>query len=255
MYTNCFHRILSAELFKLKNNLVRNFFCLFPVIITLPIAIFIYCKFSNLTSNPWMIMGNYCFRLYALLYPMIIAFVVYAFQNVEQKNNTYKQLFVFPVSKLKLYAAKWCVSMFYMLISVLIAFISFYLAGIILGSLRPDLAFSYYNIDNVIYVFFVRLFIAAICVVSIQNVISILFHQFIVSVSIATIGCIFGFLFYMWEYIDYYPYMYILIAFLDFYDESDILFSQANIIALCYTMVFSIGGYFVFKIKYKYNAL
>lgn len=244
-----FHNILSTEFYKLKNNTAKILLLCFPALISLLIAGIMYARFSNITSNPWLIFGSYCFQLYSFLYPLLLSFVVFSFLNIEYQNQGFKQLFTLPVPKLKLYLAKYSAALFYTIISIVIAFVSYFLICNLLGIIRPDLAFQDYTIENQTYIFFFRLLIASVCVCSIQFVLSLIFPNFIIPVSMATVGTIFVMFISRWEYIDYYPYSSIYLATMDWSSSAIDLFPNYMIMTMIYFLVFSVFGYFVFERK------
>lgn len=246
--TISFFNILFSEIYKSKDNIGIWSLFLFPIGIEFFIACIMYIKYTNSMINPWIVYGNYCFYLFSFLYPIIAAFAIFAFHNIEYHNNGYKRLFTLPVPKWKLYIAKSCISIIYMFISVLNAFIFYFLSGNLLGICCPDLAFQEYTVRDIVYPFFFKLFCSIICISSIQWVLSLIFSNFIVPVCIASFATIAGLLIQYWKYAEYYPYCNILISAYQ-YEETTILFPKYIIIALIYTAIFYIVGYFIFRRK------
>ncbi|MDR1878535.1 MAG: ABC transporter permease, partial [Bacteroidales bacterium] len=207
-----FVNIFAAEYYKLKRHHGKWLLLLFPAVTNLFVGAIIYKAYSDIIFNPWIILGQYSFYIFAMLYPVVIAFVVHSFQNMEYQNNTYKQLFTFPVSKLKLYLAKSLLYCCLFSISILIAFVCYFLVGNVLSIIRPDLSFQHYDIRPTLYVFFFKMFCALICISFIQSFLSFMFRSFVIPVSIAAFITCLCLIFTQWEHIDFIPYAIILLS-------------------------------------------
>jgi hypothetical protein len=241
--------VFQAELFKTKNSLTKWIFLLFPVLISLIVYVYLFVKADVFLDNPWMLIGQNLFSIYAFLYPLMVSFISFMLHDIEYKNQGIKHLYVLPIVKSHVYISKLLSLYLYILLSVLLAYIGFRLGGNILRIIQPDLGIQNYEFIGAINVFFCKLFLISIAIGTVQYVISQVFSNFIVSLGFASFLTIICILFNKWKYVYFFLYGSVFSALKDiFYEDMEFL-KKEIIVAICSILLFSGIGYFVVCLK------
>lgn len=250
-----YFRLFSAEIFKMKRN-AGVFIMLFaPLLFT--ILFFTYFALKNemyaaFGINIWLNYLSFYFTCYSLFYPIMVAIFCYSYTNIEYENNCFKQLFTLPVSRNEFYFTKVAVIFSVVILSVLVAYVSFILSGNILDTLFPDMGFQDFDMRGVIDVLFIRTGIILLSISMVQFSLSLLYPNFLFSLSFALFFTVLSMLLSKFEYI---PYMFIHRSLkLAVGQENEIIVDKIISVSMIYAVVFMIVGLIIFKKITKYYA-
>lgn len=168
--------------------------------------------------NPW---GAFIQRnlqaIAFLLFPLHVILTIAININIEHKENSWKKLFVLPVSRDSIYISKLLFLLFQVFISLIIFTLSIFIFGGILGLVHSELNFLIYYPELCSYSkLIIRLFISILGVFSIQYFLSLLFKNIIIPISIGVFMSIVATIIASaWEYSIYFPYAFPMKFFLN----------------------------------------
>lgn len=256
MKYHSFLSILQAEHYKSKRNQAILLILIFPIAVSVFSSLYqIYKLYQDNNEvihplNPWIsIVGIIIIPLFSFLYPFLIAILCYSLCENEYKNDNYKQLLTLPVSTIKIYTAKIVYLVEIILLTILIAYTSFLLSECLLAYLYPQLPFQDYDMQNVIFTYFIKLFISLLAIGLVQYCLSLTFKNFIIPIGINCFMSIFAMLFTTkWEY-------YYLIIYNSSYRTYTLFNEEISELGKSeywngiYIFLFSIIGYLIFKQK------
>jgi hypothetical protein len=204
---------LQSEFYKSRKTL--GFWCsiVLPTLIVLAIFLGFLTHSANMAKTPGMllwisyvsiisgIMGN-------LLLPFYIIFVAYSANGIEHRADTWKTLFTLPISKWAVYAAKYFYTMFLVFLCLFLFYALLIGSGNLLGLLKPELHFYDYSIASFLLQVYIKLFLVALGILSIQFLLSLVWADFLKPMGIGFIGIIAGWiaLGVKWEYVYLIPY-------------------------------------------------
>lgn len=106
---------------------------------------------------------------------MLFPLVVSIFFSMELKNNNIYRLFLFPVSRIKIFITKILVLNLYIVGSLLLAYSVLIISGNVLSALHPDLEINTYDMRHYINLLFLRSFVHVIAIMFIQFFLSMVF--------------------------------------------------------------------------------
>lgn len=106
--------------------------------------------------------------------------------NKEYRNNGYKQLFVLPVKKGKLFLSKQLLYIAVLTLSIFIYFLC-YLLLVKFFSIRLNVPFKLLYDSNIVSLF-IKIYIGILPLFSIQYLFSLLFKRYLIAIGIAVIG-------------------------------------------------------------------
>jgi hypothetical protein len=128
--------------------------------------------------------------------------------NIEHKAETWKSLFSLPIAKWSIYSAKYFYALFLVFLCLAL-FVLFTIGfGNFLSILKPQLKFNEYHIEKLLAQIYFKLFLAALGILSIQFLLSLLFRDFLKPMGIGFVATIAGVIFanVNWQYAYLYPY-------------------------------------------------
>jgi hypothetical protein len=166
--------------------------------------------------NPWneysrKLFNGVHFTFLPLLMVLITALVI----NIEHKSNTWKQVFVLPVSKTKIFISKYLVLLTLMLLLYCLLIIFYLLGGYMLGTWKPEFGFvnqspsySYGNIHTNIIAYISKSFIAVLAIVAIHFWLSFRLKNLFSTIGIGLGGVVLTVGMYIshWDSLIYVPY-------------------------------------------------
>lgn len=239
--------VLSAEIIKTKRTWNFSLVLLFPAMIT---AIIFGYYIKNLSGegsvggiNLWTMYSQMFFQFYYFLYPLLAALLAFALSNIEHRNNGFKQIFTFPTNRFFIYFSKVLILLFWMLCSLLLAYSLLVISGNGLSYLFPQAGFQDYGINQIISIFFLRIFLTLISIISIHFFLSIYWDNFIISVGSACFLVIFGLIINKWKYSYLIPYCNLQKAYTHFLQSGSEVFSKEILWSIGYSILFFAGGY------------
>ena len=166
-------------------------------------------------ANVWNIFINENWEVAsAFLLVVYIILVTGLVIQIEYRNNTWKQVYASPRTYADIFFSKLIV----MLVMILLCFILFnvfiILSGLAINLARPN--YNFYSTPIPLMKMLLlsgRMFIAISGIIGIQYFLSLRFRNFIVPMAMGLGLLIAGFIIRQWEHIDYYPYMYGILAY------------------------------------------
>jgi len=193
----------------------------------------------------------------SLLLPMLIVFIAYSVNSIEHKADTWKTLFSLPISKLSVYAAKYFYAFFLILICLALFVLLTLGFGNLLGILKPELKFHEYSMTSLLLQIYIKLFLAAMGILSIQFLLSLLFRDFLKPMGIGFAATIAGVILATtgWQYAYLFPYshpMLVLQLLPNHHNGAPAssglsidIFTKEIFVSLIVAAVVFVGGYFI----------
>lgn len=205
---------------------------------------------QNASDGVWMKLFNQNWQYMAiLLLPMGIALATSLLNQIEYRNNTWKQLMVMPVSSSSIFLSKY-ITLLYILVQYFVLFtIGIYLTGLIPALIYTDVIYpkEHFPIDEYIKKS-VEYFIDCLPIIAIQYLLSFHIRNYIVSIGVGFILLIGSLIAMNWESGYLLPYSY---AALDFIKADNNISSDVNLQkwALIYFVLVSAFNYILFLYK------
>ena len=252
MKTNKFCNIFFSEIFKTKRNVGLIIMLCLPVIVSMYFFITTWNGFAKISDS--LTIGTYLgetytrnhFYLYSFLYPLIVSFAVFSFDNIEYPNDCTRLVFTLPVKKSKIFLSKVFVLFLYVTCSIVLAYTLFVLSINALSLLFPELCLQSFEVRDDINILFLRTYVFMIAVMMIQNCLSMLFKNFMMPVSFALFCSIVSIIASNWKWSFLFPYGGIYKALGWFYQEDLHLFHKEIVASLIYIVIFYAIGFIVF---------
>ncbi|WP_426669260.1 ABC transporter permease [Mucilaginibacter sp. McL0603] len=202
-----------SEFYKTRKTMGFWSAVLLPLLICLLLFVGFFNKSERLANMPgmmvWLQFAGAILRVMgSLLLPMLIIFIAYSVNSIEHKADTWKSLFSLPIPKSSIYSAKYFYA-FFLVFLCLALFMLFTLGfGNFLSMLKPELKFNEYHIEKLLTQIYFKLLLASLGILSIQFLLSLLFHDFLKPMGIGFIATIAGVIFVNvdWKYAYLYPY-------------------------------------------------
>jgi hypothetical protein len=183
----------------------------------------------------------------SLILPFYVIFMAFSVNNIEHKNDTWKTLFAQPLNKFSIYAAKYLFAVLLIFICLLLFLLLTYGSGMLLHELDPRLKFNEYSPWTLLSRLYLKLFLAALGILSLQFFISLVWSDFLKPMGWGFIGLIAGLIAASkgWEYAYTIPYAHPVMA-LSIGKPGPIeIFTQEIQYSLIYAAVFFVIGYFI----------
>ncbi len=257
MKTNSFGNVLASEFLKSKRNVGLIVLLCLPVVVSMYFFVSIWvdgAKHSDLVTLGTYFgvqYTRYHFNLYLFLYPLIVSFAVFSFNNIEYSNECTKLIFTLPVKKSRMYLAKVLVVFSYITCSVMLAYALFVLSINVLSFLFPEWCLNSFELRDDINILFCRTYISMLAIMMIQNCLSLLFRNFMIPVCVALVCTIVSIVASKWKWAFLFPYGGISKA-IEWYYQKDLhLFHKEIIASLISIVVFYLIGAVIFKNSYK----
>jgi hypothetical protein len=250
---------LKSEFYKSRKTLAFWSSILLPLLLCSAISLGFIFKYQNLVNHPPQILWFYFISpisgiMGSLLLPILVIYNTYAITNMEYKGDTWKSLFALPLSKLSIYSSKFIYIIFLTFLTMLLFALFIIASGHIIELIRPQLEFSNYNPNEIIFKAFGKLFLSSIGIISIQFLMNLMWNDFlkpfglgflltIVCSITANIG---------WKYAAYLPYAFPSLTVMNIMSAKKgaelVIFDQAIINSLiCGGIVFVIGYFMLAK--------
>lgn len=210
--------------------------------------------------NPWLdysrkLLNGVHFTYFPLLLILLIALLF----NIEHKSNAWKHVFTLPISKAKLFIAKYLVLITLILLFYILLFIFYLAGGYLLGLWKPEFgflnyspAYAYENIQTNIVSYIVKSFISILSVVAIHFWLSFRIKNLFTVLGIGLGGVVLTIGMYIshWESLVYMPYG-APILMCNFTPDTDHFITNFQVNSLFYFGVISIASFFDFVKFYR----
>ena len=215
-----FIEVFQAELIKTKNS-----FALWLVILGaafIPFFFFLNHVYEwrdyipKAGENPWFDYFRKGFNgVHFTFLPLLIVLLISLLFNIEHKSNTWKHIFVLPVSKTKIFLGKYLllfglITLFYFLLLIFLL-----LGGIVLSLWKHEFnyldyrpSYFYASVHSGIPGFVLKSFIASLAIVAIHFWLSFRFKNMFATIGIGLAGVVIAVSMYIphWPSIIYVPY-------------------------------------------------
>lgn len=211
-------------------------------------------------ENPW----NDYFRkgfngIHFTFLPLLIVLLIALLFNIEHKSNTWKHIFVLPVSKSKIFLSKYL-----LLMGLVLLFYGLMLVFLLSGGLALSLwkgefnfleyppSYMYARVQSGIAAYLVKSFIATLAIVAIHFWLSFRLKNLFLNIGIALAGVVIAVSIYIphWESIIYLPYAFPVLM-CNFIPDSHHFLSDFHINSLIYFAVISLLSYLDFVWYFK----
>ena len=204
---------LQSEFYKSRKTLGFWSAIILPLLICLLVFSGFYSNSAKLAKFPGIMLwiqfaGAIINVMGALLLPMLVIFITYSVNSIEHKADSWKTIFSLPVSKWAVYSAKFVYAMF-LIALCLFLFLTFTIVlGNLLGSLKPELRFADYHMENLLVQVYIKLFLSSLGILSIQFLLSLLWADFLKPMGLGFVGTIAGAITaaVSWKYAYLFPY-------------------------------------------------
>jgi lantibiotic transport system permease protein len=254
-----------SEFYKTRKTMAFWSAVVLPLALCLLLFVGFYNKSDKLLHEPGMMLwlqfsGTILGIMGSLILPMLIVFIAYSVNNIEHKAETWKTLFSLPISKLSVYSAKYLYALFLVLLCLTL-FVLFTLAfGNLLGTIKPELKFSEYNISGLLTQIYFKLFLSSLGILSIQFLLSLLMRDFLKPMGIGFVATITGVILATksWEYAYMFPYSHPMLTIItvgqSMHNQNGPAavthinvnpFSKEILVSLVIAIVVFIAGYFI----------
>lgn len=205
---------------------------------------------QNSSDGVWMKLFNQNWQYMAiLLLPMGIALATSLLNQIEYRNNTWKQLMVMPISPSSIFLSKY-ITLIYILVQYFVLFtIGIYLTGLVPVLIYSDAIYpkEQFPVDEYLKKS-IGYFIDCLPIIAIQYLLSVHIRNYIVSIGVGFILLIGSLIAMSWESGYLLPYCY---AALDFIKADNNISSGVNLKkwALMYFVLVSALNYILFLYK------
>lgn len=246
---------LRSEFYKSKNTLAFWASILLPVFICGAIALAFYSnsdKILRMHYPPEVLWRNFAGSALGvmgmLILPFYVIFMAFSVNNIEHKNDTWKSLFAQPLNKFSIYAAKYLYAVLLIFICLFLFLGLTYLSAQLLHWLIPAQRFDAYDPLAMLSKIYMKLFLSALGILSVQFVMSLIWGDFLKPMGIGFVGVIIGIIAASkgWEYAYFIPYSQPTLALSFRKSGADpLLFTQEIYSSLVFAAILFILGYFI----------
>jgi len=209
---------LQSEFYKTRKTLGFWAAIILPTLICLLVFFGMYSGADKLAKLPgaalWVIYSGAISNVMGFLLPFFVILVAYSINSIEHKADTWKTLFSLPISKWAIYTAKYLYVML-MVFTCLLLFLAFTLGtGNLLGLLKPELKFSQFHMEWALTQVYLKLFLSAIGLISIQFLLSLVWGDFLKPMGIGFVCTVSGMIMagMQWKYAYLFPYAHPMMA-------------------------------------------
>lgn len=203
---------LQSEFYKSRKTLGFWAAVLLPVLISVLVFFAFYSKSAKFVQYPgiiiWTLFSGAILNVMGFLLPFFVIFIAYSSNSVEHKADTWKTLFSLPIPKWSVYSAKYFYTLFLVVLSLFLFVLLTIGMGNLLGMLKPELKFSQYHMELMLFQVYFKLFMSALGILSLQFLFSLLWSDFLKPMGLGFICTISGIIMAAadWEYAYLFPY-------------------------------------------------
>jgi hypothetical protein len=250
----------QSEFYKSRKTLGFWSAIILPLLMSLMAFTIFYTKYDKfLNAPPMMLWVQFAMislgAMGTLLLPMFSIFIAYSVNNVEHRSDTWKTLFSLPISRWAVYSAKYFYALFLIVLSLALFAVFTIGFGNLVELLRPELKFSGYHIEVQLIQIYFKLFLAALGIISIQFLLSLLWADFLKPMGFGFVATLVGITVASknWEYSYLFPYAHPMTAITGMIKhtkgpanslEIDIFTKDVYVSVIIAVVVF-IAGYFI----------
>jgi hypothetical protein len=190
---------------------------------------------------------------------MLIVLLVSLLLNIEHKSNTWKYIFVLPISKAKIFFSKYLVMISLIIVFYFLMLFFFITGGVILSLWKSEFNFLlfkpsyfYHSVQSGIPSYIIKSFISLLGIIAIHFWLSFRLKNLILDIGIGLAGLVLAVSMYIgnWESIIYLPYSYPVLM-CNFTPDAHHFLSDFQINSLICFFVVSVMSYFDFTKKFN----
>ena len=166
--------------------------------------------------NPWNEYSRKLFNgVHFTFLPLLIVLLISLLFNIEHKSNTWKHVFVLPISKVKIFIAKYLALLTLLVLLYCLLFIFYLAGGYLLGLWKSEFGFlnyspsyAYENVQTNIIAYISRSFLTVLAVVAIHFWLSYRVKNLFSTIGIGLGGVVLTIGMYIshWDSLIYMPY-------------------------------------------------
>jgi len=242
---------LRSEFYKSRKTLAFWASILLPVIICGLISFGYLATTRGLTEmSPNILWFKYTGQIVSpmgyLILPFYVIFMAFSVHNIEHKNDTWKSLFSLPLNRLSIYSAKYLYAVILTFICLSLFCLLTYLFGNAAHLLKPALRFNEFNPIELLSRIYLKLFLAALGILSLQFIISLIWSDFLKPMGLGFVGIIIGIMIASakWKFAYLFPYSHPVIT-LSMAKDSTQFFTRELWASLTYAILFFTSGYLI----------
>lgn len=256
--------IFRSELAKIKNSFALWLVILGAAFIPFFLMVNYFYRWENYLPatgvNPW---GEYLRNgfnsVHFTFLPLLIVLLVTLLLNVEHKSNSWKHLFLQPVSKTSIFFSKYLVLLSLVTVFYMLTVVFFLSGGSLLGLWKSEFGFfrytpsySYHSIESGISSYIIRSFISTLGIIAIHFWLSFRLKNLFLNIGIGLAGLIIAVTMVIsnWGSVIYIPYAYPVLM-CNFTPAANAFLSGFHINGLIFFMAISILSYFDFSGVFK----
>jgi hypothetical protein len=255
---------LRSELIKIKNT-----FALWLVILGaafIPFFLFVnyIYRWKNYLPdagvNPWNeYLRNGFNSVHFTFLPLLIVLLVTLLLNIEHKSNSWKHLFVQPVSKTRVFFSKYLVLIWLIILFYLLSMVFFLSGGALLSIWKSEFNFfsysptyTYQSVQSGIASYIVRSFISVTGIIALHFWLSFRLKNQFLNIGIGLAGLIIAISMVIgnWESVIYMPYAFPVLM-CNFTPASHAFLSGFHMNSLIFFLVISLLSYIDFSMIFK----
>ena len=249
---------LRSEFYKSRKTLAFWAAIVLPLVICSLIAFGFFNQSEKMTKVPipaealWMLYSSSALGVMGMLIlPFYVIFMAFSVNNIEHKNDTWKMLFVQPLSKFSIYSAKYLYAVLLIFICLLLFMALTYLSANLLSLLDSRFTFNQYNPLEMLSKIYARLFLASLGILSLQFIISLVWGDFLKPMGIGFIAVIAGIITASkgWEYAYLIPHGHPLMVLTGAKGKDVAFFTTEIYSSLIYATIFFLLGYLIVSRK------
>ncbi len=255
---------LKSEFYKSRKTLAFWASVLIPVIICGLLAIGFYTSADKIVkmNYPGEVLWFQFVRpiisiMGMLILPFYVIFMAFSVNNIEHKNDTWKMLFAQPLNKFSIYLAKYIYGVLLILICLLLFGSLSYFFGILLSHLDSRLTFNQASPINFLSILYLKLFISALGIYSIQFILSLIWGDFLKPMGIGFVLTIMGIITVItkWKYAAFVPYSAPSEIITSGFNAKPLLsapypiLQDVNIVSLVFAVGAFIAGYYILSVR------
>ena len=210
--------------------------------------------------NPW----NDYFRkgfngVHFIFLPLLIVLLVALLLNIEHKSNTWKHIFVLPISKTKIFLSKYLVFLSLIVMFYCLMILFFLSGGVLLSLWKSEFNFSifkpsymFHSVESGIPSYIIRSFISSLGIIAIHFWLSFRLKNLFLNIGIGLAGVVIAVSMFIgnWTSIIYLPYAYPVLM-CNFTPDAHHFLSVFHINSLICFFGISLFSYMDFSRKFK----
>jgi hypothetical protein len=255
---------LRSELTKIKNSFALWLVILGAAFIPFFLMVNYVYRWKNYLPatgvNPWNeYLRNGFNSVHFTFLPFLIVLLVTLLLNIEHKSNSWKQLFVQPVSKTRIFFSKYLVLVLLLILFYILTIVFFLSGGALLSLWKSEFNFlryspSYYyqSIQSGIASYIVRSFISVAGIIAIHFWLSFRLKNLFLNIGIGLAGVIIAVSMVIgnWESVIYVPYAFPVLM-CNFTPPAHAFLSGFHLNSLIFFLVISLLSYIDFSEIFK----